>query len=152
MIVQWFAWIWGLGRFGRSEQSSPPDKALRFVFSQAAIKIIDDFRHLLALVLVLIFAFVLGYSMLRAGKEAGVMQDSLQAVVANLGGLIGSIIGYYFGESAAGRTQGKKPDGAQDANQGVSSAAPTPQVQNPPSSLTPASAPPPQATPAGATE
>src|SRR5687768_2965653 len=66
-FVQWLAWIFGRGRFGKI----PPPSAraeLRFIFSEAAVKIINDFRHLLALIIVLIFAFALGYSLIKAAS------------------------------------------------------------------------------------
>lgn len=112
-LVQWFAWIFGIGRFRRVPRNGKDETGkedLRFIFSRAIVKIIDDFRHLLALVMVLIFAFALAYSLIRAGTlQSGMsaaavvdnMKDALQAVAATLGGLVGSIMGYYFGESSA---------------------------------------------------
>lgn len=133
LFVQWLVWIMGMGRFGR-----PPSSAgraeLRFIFSEAAVKIINDFRHLLALVIVLIFAFALGYSLIKAASIATNpnspttienMKEALQAVVATLGGLVGSIIGYYFGESTVAKSAEPKP-----ADSGGTQ--PTPVVQEPP--------------------
>ena len=107
-FIQWLVWISGKGRFART--SLPTARAdLRFIFSDAAVKIINDFRHLLALIIVLIFAFALGYSLIKAASVStnatspttlDNMKEALQAVVATLGGLVGSIIGYYFGESS----------------------------------------------------
>ncbi len=39
------------------------------MIGQFLLNIMDDFRHLLALIIVLIFAIVLGYAMLRAGGQ-----------------------------------------------------------------------------------
>jgi hypothetical protein len=118
-LVQWFAWIFGKGRFSKAGTPTGADtdsgsvKPLRFFIAEAAVKIINDFRHLLALVLVLIFAFALGYSLIKAasvmtGANAPSvvenMKNALQAVMATLGGLVGSIIGYYFGESSVTKT------------------------------------------------
>lgn len=109
-IVQWFAWIFGKGRFGRATSSE--NKTVSFIVTEASVKIINDFRHLLALIVVLIFAFALSYSLIRsASLPTGAdsisaidnMKEALQAVVASLGGLVGSIIGYYFGESSVSR-------------------------------------------------
>jgi hypothetical protein len=67
------------------------------------VKIIDDFRHFLALLIVVLFFLALGYALLRAGGDVEAISDALQAVSSALGGLIGAIIGYYFGESAGRR-------------------------------------------------
>jgi xanthine/uracil/vitamin C permease (AzgA family) len=135
-FVQWIAWIFSIGRF-RSEYVGHPRQDLRFVFSEAAVKIINDFRHLLALVVIAIFGFTLWYAMDTAPtmKE---MREALQAVVATLGGLVGSIIGYYFGESAVTK--------AQEAASGDSSGreVPTPAIQGLSGSITPVPAPPDQ--------
>lgn len=122
LLVQWFAWIFGLGRFGSgaaetgtgTETDSGPQKTnLRKLFSGAFVKIVNDFRHLLALVIIGVFAIALGFSLWKAASlpatddPASVinnMKEALQAVVATLGGLVGSIIGYYFGESTAVKT------------------------------------------------
>jgi hypothetical protein len=120
-LVQWFAWIFGRGRFSRAAPQTGTGTGtgsttrgdLRYIFSDAAVKIVNDFRHLLALVIVLIFAFALGYSMIKAASVmtnadtpsvVENMKNALQAVVATLGGLVGSIIGYYFGESSVAKT------------------------------------------------
>ncbi len=129
-LVQWFAWIFGWGRFSIAPASTATETAtgtgtgpgavtgsakadLRYIFSEAAVKIINDFRHLLALVIVLIFAFALAYSLIKAASvltsanTATVvdnMKNALQAVMATMGGLVGSIIGYYFGESSVAKT------------------------------------------------
>jgi hypothetical protein len=72
--------------------------------------IIDDFRNFLALVLMGIFvlAMVLMLWPSLASEEGTYdnLKDGLQTVVACLGGLVGSIIGYYFGESAAAKAKG----------------------------------------------
>lgn len=131
--MQWIVWILGRGRFGKPP--SPAGRAeLRFIFSEAAVKIINDFRHLLALVIVLIFAFALGYSLIKAASIATNpsspttienMKEALQAVVATLGGLVGSIIGYYFGESTVAKSPEPKPPDAGGSQ-------PPPLVQEPP--------------------
>lgn len=117
-LVQWFAWIFAKGRFSRAGTSTGTGtgtgsgKAVSFIFSEAAVKIINEFRHLLALLIVVIFAFALGYSLIKAASlptsadtpsVVDNMKEALQAVVATLGGLVGSIIGYYFGESSVAK-------------------------------------------------
>lgn len=63
------------------------------------VNLINDFKHLLALVIVLIFTGLIIYSM-AASDQFEEKLEALQLVIASLGGLLGSIIGYYFGESA----------------------------------------------------
>src|SRR5688572_21897045 len=99
LLLHWVSWIFGWGRFGRA---SGTDRDLRVVITDFFVKIIDDFRHLLALALVIIFLTTL-VVMLWPGIVKGdiaMMESALKAVVASMGGLIGTIIGYYFGESA----------------------------------------------------
>lgn len=124
LLVQWIAWIFGYGRFaspsgGTGTGTGSGGRAeLRYIFSEATVKIINDFRHLLALVIVLIFAFALGYSLIKAASiqtnassptMIANMKEALQGVVATLGGLVGSIIGYYFGESSVVKAAEPKP-------------------------------------------
>lgn len=107
LTLNWLSWLFAWGRFKEPKQSVR-GQHLRYIFSDAIVKIINDFRHLLALVIVFIFAFVLVYSMIRAGSNIETMKESIQVVVASLGGLVGSIIGYYFGESAIAKaSEGK---------------------------------------------
>jgi hypothetical protein len=137
-LIQWIAWIFGLGRFrrfgtgtGTGTGSGTSRAELRYIFSEATVKIINDFRHLLALVIVLIFAFALGYSLIKASLLPGGtpsvidnMKEALQAVVATLGGLVGSIIGYYFGESSVVKAAEPRPPDTGATN--------APEVQKPP--------------------
>jgi len=131
MLVQWFAWILGVGRFGREISSG--SKALSIAFSEFVFKIINEFRHLLALLVFMVFTVALIYSLVKAasipadGNTASVignMKEALQAVVATLGGLIGSIIGYYFGESSV-KGSATPTDSA--------TTKPAPEIQAPPS-------------------
>jgi len=113
LLIQWVAWIFLMGRFKPKPPESgtgPGDRfrqsSLRFVFADLLVKIINDFRHLLALLMVTIFALALMYALYSTGASADAnkmpnIKDALQAVVATLGGLVGSILGYYFGEAAA---------------------------------------------------
>lgn len=93
-------WIFGLGRFKRDAGSTRPKAVdLRYLITEALTKIINDFRHLLALILVVIFGGALTYTLIQAGGNMVSIKEALQAVTSTLGGLVGSIIGYYFGES-----------------------------------------------------
>lgn len=104
ILIHYGLWILGRGRFNRENDpvrlARPPRERLNFVLADAAIKIINDFRHFLALLIVLVFSLVLGYAVIGGAMNGEKLQDNLQAVMATLGGLVGSIIGYYFGESA----------------------------------------------------
>lgn len=100
--LQWILWLFGLGRF---RDVSPREANTRYILTQLFVKIITDFRHFLALVIVVVFAIAL-FMAISPGLLSGNVADiaeGVQIVAAGLGGLIGSIIGYYFGESAARR-------------------------------------------------
>jgi hypothetical protein len=102
-LLNWLLWMFRWGRFlGSSPQT---DTRLRFVLTEFFVKLIDDFRHLLALVIVLLFAWTLFLAMWPGVRKGNLndVKDGVQAVAAVFGGLIGSIIGYYFGESAGSR-------------------------------------------------
>lgn len=99
LFFNWLAWVFGIGRY--KNVKSVPKSGFFFIFADMMVKIITDFRHFLALVLVLIFAIALGYAFSIANNDVNKLSDALQAVVSTLGGLVGSIVGYYFGESAA---------------------------------------------------
>lgn len=135
-LVQWFAWIFGLGRFGKDIQSG--SKALSIAFSEFIFKIINEFRHLLALLVFMVFTVALIYSLIKAANIPTTadspsmvdnMKEALQGVVATLGGLVGSIIGYYFGESSAAK------DAVTTGPSGGS--APPPEIQAPPTGSVP---------------
>src|SRR5258706_15938080 len=99
LLLQWVAWVFAWGRFKRTH-AKPGEQTsqLRFVITNLFVKIIDEFRHLLALLVVLIFAGTLAAVLVWAPHFSNV-KEGLQVVVASLGGLVGSILGYYFGES-----------------------------------------------------
>lgn len=108
VIIQWIAWIFKLGRY-REGFDKDKSSGIVYIVADFFVKIINDFRHLLALTIILVFAWVLVYSVIKAvGFDAKYgtdqnfenLRDVLQAVVSTLGGIVGSIIGYYFGESA----------------------------------------------------
>jgi hypothetical protein len=140
VLVQWFAWIFARGRFQKGDEPTGR-QTLRYVFADLLVKIIDDFRHLLALVIVLIFALALTYSLVLVAYEQTGRIDAaakaLQAVVSSLGGLIGAIIGYYFGEkagekAAAIQAQAQGPPAAQTQAQPAALAGPAAQAVPPP--------------------
>jgi len=101
-LLNWVLWMFGLGRFAGATRT---DSKVRFVLTDFFVKIINDFRNLLALLIFCLFTVSVFVAMWPGVKKGDVAQirDGLQAAAAALGGLIGSIIGYYFGESAASR-------------------------------------------------
>lgn len=100
LAAQWLSWIF---RWGRFSQPPPREQNVWFILAELTANIINDFRHLLALVIVLLFGGVLAFGLVRAGNDAQGISAVLQAVASSLGGLVGAIIGYYFGESAGRR-------------------------------------------------
>ena len=125
LALQWIAWIFQFGRFKANITPRRPPNQLRYIVADFFVRLINDFRHLLALCIVMLFAVALAAAMYPGFRRWDVQQMAagLQAVAAALGGLMGSIIGYYFGESAAAQ---RTPSRA------VRDAAP---VQAPPDSL-----------------
>jgi len=101
LLVQWIAWVFSIGRF-KVQKLSPGKRSdrLRFLIADLMVKIINDFRHFLALIMVTIFGLVLFYSLINYAGNSEEVTKVLQAVISTIGVLIGSIIGYYFGESA----------------------------------------------------
>jgi|SRR5579863_1961519 len=121
LVANWTLWMFGWGRFRRDPAgpgASTKDSKLRFVLANFFVAIVNDFRHFLALVIAVLFASTLFGAMLPGLLKGSVndVKDGLQAAAAALGGLMGSIIGYYFGESAATKKQtpGTKPSTSQE--------------------------------------
>lgn len=110
-LIQWTCWIAGWGRFRLSRDNEPAsqggiaERPIRFVFAELFAKLVNDFRHLLALIVMLVFLFSVAYALWIAGSNVENMNKALQAVTGSLSGIIGVIIGYYFGETVA-RTGG----------------------------------------------
>jgi hypothetical protein len=110
LLLNWVMWLFGWGRF-KTTTPVGKDSKLRFVLANFFVEVVNDFRHLLALVIAFLFAVTLFFAMLpgiMAGDVAKI-KDGIQGAAAALGGLMGSIIGYYFGESAASRRQALPP-------------------------------------------
>ncbi len=98
--INWMARIFNWGRYSTEASESEHLKGIAYVISVFFTNLINDFKHLLALVIVIIFTGLIIYSM-ASGSNFNEKLEALQLVIASLGGLLGSIIGYYFGESAA---------------------------------------------------
>src|SRR5437660_1223103 len=91
VVLRYLAWIFGWGRFGGGQ--SPPttgasrtaDGRIGFVVAEFFANLINDFRHLLALILVLIFAAALGVAMwISRGKDIDTLTRAIQGVTATL--------------------------------------------------------------------
>ncbi len=131
-VINWLARIFKWGKY-KGVQLPPEEYSnTRYIISQFFVNIISDFKHLLALVIVIIFASLIIYSM-RTTDDFEEKMKALQLVIASLGGLLGSIIGYYFGESAA-RTGGQsisvENELTQQGGSGDDSITPAPEVPN----------------------
>lgn len=126
VVLQWVCWIFCLGRFNKATRQGTSHQELRFVITDFFVKIIDDFRHLLALVIVFVFLVTLAIMLWPGAKKGDVamMETSLKVIVATLGNLIAAIIGYYFGESAGGKA-------ARVARQAPSAPEQAPEMQAP---------------------
>jgi hypothetical protein len=107
IFVTWMAWIGGCWRFKRNTtDTNKRETTIRYMIVKFLIEIINDFKHVLAILLTLMFVitvFSIIYFALFKQENFATFKDGLQVVVASLGGLVGSIIGYYFGESAASK-------------------------------------------------
>ncbi|MBI3832484.1 MAG: hypothetical protein HY291_23370 [Planctomycetes bacterium] len=103
-------WLLRRGRFKDSNQKSQNQPTIAYALSVFVGKIITDFRHALALSIVLLFAIIMFLVIAAGWDDFEKVKAGIQLVSASLGGLIGSIIGYYFGESA-GRREGVSGQG-----------------------------------------
>jgi TRAP-type C4-dicarboxylate transport system permease small subunit len=103
IVFQWYCWLLCKGRFSNK---SPAERDSRGGVVRGWAYLINDFRHLLALILVVAFIGgiitmgVLGYR--RCGIEGA--KDAMNVIITPLSGLIGSVIGYYFGATSKGAT------------------------------------------------
>src|SRR5262245_16646478 len=120
--VQWVVWVAGWGRY---RDRKTRDATISYYLGTFVGQIITEFRHFLALVIVLVFATTMFVVIWNGWSDPKNVRDGIQVVAASLGGLIGSIIGYYFGESA-GRGAPSQTSGP------AAPAAPPPTTQAPP--------------------
>lgn len=109
-FITWMAWVGGRWRFDPSSRNEKfQETTIRYMFVKFLTEIINDFKHILALLIVLMFVITVGcilYFALFIQNDFATLKDGLQLIVATLGGLVGSIVGYYFGESAASKRGG----------------------------------------------
>src|SRR5215467_10356611 len=80
VVLQWICWIFRWGRFKREKGEESNHQELRFVITDFFVKIIDDFRHLLALVIVFVFLVALTVMLLPGARrgDVGMMETSLK--------------------------------------------------------------------------
>lgn len=121
-FITWMAWVSGCWRFNPALRNDRfRETTIRYMFVKFLTEIINDFKHILALLITLMFVLTVGciiYFALFKHNDFATLKDGLQLIAATLGGLVGSIVGYYFGESAASKrggvpeatdTSGKEP-------------------------------------------
>ena len=99
-IINFLAKTFSFGRYKDAYFATASESKVSYIIVQFFIRLIDDFRHFLAMTIVVIFTFLILFSMM-ATDDFSEKMEALKLVIASLGGLLGSIIGYYFGESAA---------------------------------------------------
>ncbi len=100
-LIERLAKIFNWGKYGRrKEDCHDPKSSFTYIIAEFFVNIINDFRHLLALAIVLIFFCLIIY-VTFVGENFEQKKEGIQLVLTSLGGLIAAIIGYYFGESAA---------------------------------------------------
>ena len=99
VFVRNLFWLMGWGRYKRPREAS----TWTYYATQFIAKTISEFRHLLALLIFLLFACSVILAIVPGLIALNVeqMTEGLEGVAAALGGLVGSIIGYYFGEQVA---------------------------------------------------
>lgn len=88
--------IFGWGNYKDAQKSE--ERSSSYLIADFFSNLINDFRHLLALLLIIIFFIILMYSMVTA-KTHNDLIDVIKTIVASLGTLVGSVIGYYYGEA-----------------------------------------------------
>jgi len=125
-VVQKVCWIGEFGRYKHLPRTIQAESSVGVIISAFFAKLIDEFRHLLALLIFLLFAGVLVYGVAVASSGVAgtarleAIEKVIQVIVASLGGLVGSIMGYYFGEA-----RGKVPPAAPPV-QGPAAPLPSP--------------------------
>ena len=95
-LIQWLAWIFKWGRFKDTQAKSRQGYTTRDVVFNYLATLASDFKFVLATLIFGIFAVVLIFALNTQSDFA----SALQAVMSTLGGLVGTIVGYFFGEKA----------------------------------------------------
>ncbi|MBX2826808.1 MAG: hypothetical protein KTR22_01515 [Flavobacteriaceae bacterium] len=131
LTVRWLFQVFAIGKYrtfhtytnekGEKKVVKAKDKntstSITYILTQSLINIVDDFRHFLALLIVILFVILISISMWASKDNFDNMMEAMQLVIASLGGLLGSIIGYYYGESAArNKSEGITTDAGEVSN------------------------------------
>jgi hypothetical protein len=94
----WWSYFRGTGRYAQPKTVETTSAAMLFIG-----KLISEFKHFLALVIMVVFLVAIVLVVIAAWPKASGDLDKLyngiQVVVASMGGLVGSVVGYYFGEA-----------------------------------------------------
>ncbi|GAB5398870.1 MAG: hypothetical protein Aureis2KO_04550 [Aureisphaera sp.] len=119
IAIRWLFQIFALGKYkthykvkdenGKEKvvkvKQKDENTSITYILTQSLVDIVGEFRHFLALMIVLLFVILIIAAMWAGNGSSQMnfdnMMDAMQLVIASLGGLLGSIIGYYYGESAA---------------------------------------------------
>ncbi|MEW5829658.1 MAG: hypothetical protein AB1846_12265 [Chloroflexota bacterium] len=97
LLIQWLAWIFKWGRFKSAPAGSAPGYSTKDIMFTYLATLASDFKFVLASLIFGIFSVVLLIALFTQSDFA----NALQAVMSTLGGLVGTIVGYFFGEKAA---------------------------------------------------
>jgi membrane protein DedA with SNARE-associated domain len=101
VIIRWLFQIFAIGKYSNRKVDREQDTSITYIITRSLVNIVDDFRHFLALLIVILFVILIIASMWAGRGDFDNVMEAMQLVIASLGGLLGSIIGYYYGESAA---------------------------------------------------
>ena len=102
IIIRWLFQIFAIGKYSnKTKPDNEQETSITYILTRSLVNIVDDFRHFLALLIVILFVVLIIAAMWGAKGNFDNMMEAMQLVIASLGGLLGSIIGYYYGESAA---------------------------------------------------
>lgn len=95
-IIQWLAWIFKWGRFKGAPARPGPGYSTKDIMFTYLATLASDFKFVLATLIFGIFSIVLIIALFTQPD----FSKALQAVMSTLGGLVGTIVGYFFGEKA----------------------------------------------------
>ena len=97
LLIQWLAWIFKWGRFKSPPAGPAPGYSTKDIMFTYLATLASDFKFVLATLIFGIFSVVLLIALFTQSDFA----NALQAVMSTLGGLVGTIVGYFFGEKSA---------------------------------------------------
>jgi len=109
VTLSYICWNFRLGRF--QDGDNPKDGDFGYIVKTLLSLISSEFRHLLALIIVGVFAIVLFLALIMGYYKDGLtgIKEGLQVVTSTLGGLVGSIVGFYFGTARDSLRSGPPP-------------------------------------------